>query len=98
MMDAPVIMVDEFQRWGGPAPRPFHYGSSHLTVDGESDEHLAALHAFALRIGLRRSWFQDKNVPHYDVTESMRRRALVAGAIFVSAADQARARIDRRSN
>ncbi len=53
---------------------------SHLTVGPYDDIH--ELHAFAARIGLRRSWFQDKPWPrsHYDVTESKRRQAIAAGA------------------
>jgi hypothetical protein len=48
--------------------------------------HLAAdtldeLHSFASRLGLRKSWFQSKGYPHYDVTVSVRERALKMGAI-----------------
>ncbi|KKM64358.1 hypothetical protein LCGC14_1502180 [marine sediment metagenome] len=38
------------------------------------------LHAMADKIGLKRSWFQPKSVPHYDLTENMRRKAVKAGA------------------
>lgn len=57
---------------------------SHLTVGPEDD--IAELHAFALRIGLRRSWFQDKPWPlaHYDVTESKRQAAIRAGAVPIA--------------
>jgi Protein of unknown function (DUF4031) len=57
---------------------------SHLSADTKDE-----LHAFAARIGLRRSWFQDKPNPftgapgvhwHDDVTDSKRRAALAAGA------------------
>lgn len=53
----------------------------------------AELHAFAARIGLRRSWFQPGRTSpgpvakpwppgdHYDVTEGKRRQAIAAGAI-----------------
>jgi len=48
----------------------------HLYADG-ADE----LHAFAVAIGLNRSWFQDRpRFPHYDLTERMRARAVAAGA------------------
>jgi hypothetical protein len=50
----------------------------HLTADA-TDE----LHAFAARIGMRRSWFQPGSRDHYDVTEGMRRRAVLAGAVEV---------------
>ena len=44
-------------------------------------ESLPELHRFAQKIGLKRSWFQDKaSYPHYDVTDSMRNRALRMGA------------------
>ena len=48
----------------------------HLVADS-TDE----LHAFADRLGLRRSWFQCENYPHYDVTMSVRMKALMLGAL-----------------
>lgn len=40
------------------------------------------LHALAKRIGLKRAWFQDKGLfHHYDLTPSVRAKALIAGAI-----------------
>ena len=49
----------------------------HLVADS-SDE----LHAFAKKLGLRKSWFQTKSVyPHYDVNMNMRSKALLLGAI-----------------
>ncbi|WP_122720738.1 DUF4031 domain-containing protein, partial [Pseudomonas viridiflava] len=48
----------------------------HLVADS-----LDELHAFAARLGLRRSWFQSKTYyPHYDVTMAVRTRALALGA------------------
>jgi len=45
-------------------------------------ESLSELHAFAGRLGLQRSWFQDKaSYPHYDVTTEVRERALRQGAL-----------------
>ncbi len=68
---------------------------SHLFADTQDE-----LHAFAARLGLRRSWFQDpvkvgkpfKARPgsraaenwHYDVTESKRAAAVSLGAVEVS--------------
>ena len=49
---------------------------SHLWADD-----VEALHAFAKSIGLRRVWFQDKSLPHYDVSDSKRDQAILAGAI-----------------
>lgn len=51
----------------------------HLFTDGQIDE----LHALASSIGMRRAWFQDKHVPHYDLTAARRRAAVEAGAIEV---------------
>ena len=50
---------------------------SHLTADTRDE-----LHEFAARIGLRRSWFQDKGDGrwHYDVTDPKREQAIAAGA------------------
>ncbi len=48
----------------------------HLVADS-----LDELHQFASNLGLRRSWFQDKaSYPHYDVTTTVRARALKLGA------------------
>jgi hypothetical protein len=48
-------------------------------------ESLPELHAFAARIGLKHSWFQRKpgKLPHYDLTDNMRAKAIAAGAIEV---------------
>lgn len=53
---------------------------SHLMAD-TTDE----LHAFAARLGLRRSWIQHEGKPteHYDVTDSKRDQALALGAVPV---------------
>jgi hypothetical protein len=53
---------------------------SHLQADS-ADE----LHAFALKLGLKREWFQAKagrpELDHYDVTEAKRLQALELGAL-----------------
>lgn len=68
--------VDELRRWGA-----WKWGDScHLTADS-----LAELHAFAMRIGMRRSWFQDTRYPHYDLTAARRARAIRCGAIETTA-------------
>jgi len=89
-----MIMVDELvvhpNAWG-----PFRGGSCHLTTDGSIEE----LHAFAKRLGMRRSWFQEHPVtPHYDLVPARRSRALVLGAVYVPAREQARRRRERRSD
>ncbi len=48
----------------------------HLIADTDEE-----LHALAARIGLKRSWFQDKSFPHYDLTSSRRKAAIRAGAL-----------------
>lgn len=53
---------------------------SHLTADTETE-----LHEFAESIGLKRAWFQESSTRpeahHYDVTDSKRDAAILAGAI-----------------
>lgn len=49
----------------------------HLVADS-----LEELHTFAKALGLRRTWFQaEASYPHYDVTVSVRARALHMGAL-----------------
>ena len=86
-----MIMVDELVKWSH-AKHPFLDGSCHLTCDGPLEE----LHECAGKIGLRRAWFQSHSRhPHYDLTPARRAAALVAGAVFVPAKEQARRRLDR---
>lgn len=55
--------------------------SCHLLADT-----LDELHAFAKKIGLKRSWFQNGSAPHYDLTASRRSEAVRAGAIELTRA------------
>lgn len=66
-------MVDRKKRIGRAGPLWCHMIADTL------DE----LHAMAVRIGLRREWFQsDNSVPHYDIgTTSRRIEAVAAGAV-----------------
>ncbi len=41
------------------------------------------LHEMADKIGVNRKWFQQKNLPHYDISKSKRKLALENGAIEV---------------
>ena len=50
----------------------------HMFTDANIDE----LHAFAERIGMKREWFQDKRIPHYDLMPT-RRLAVACGAVEV---------------
>jgi hypothetical protein len=87
-----TVYVDEFRRWAPTKLRTFAAGSSHMTADT-----LDELHALAEKIGLRREWFQPHPLaPHYDLTERRRGAALLAGAVFVPAKEQARKRIEAR--
>lgn len=46
------------------------------------------LHAFAARLGLRRSWFQGSSTyPHYDLTASKRAQAVGDGAVEIEAGE-----------
>jgi hypothetical protein len=67
---------------------------SHLMVGPDDD--IAELHAFAAKIGLRKSWFQAKGWPrdHYDVTDSKREAAIAAGAVAIPWRDAARMRTE----
>lgn len=60
----------------------------HMTADS-----LEELHNMAALIGMKRSWFQDTTVPHYDLVFSRRQKALELGAIFKPAKQQARERL-----
>lgn len=42
------------------------------------------LHEMARAIGMSRAWFQDKDIPHYDVSMSKRAMAVARGAIEVT--------------
>jgi hypothetical protein len=65
--------------WG-----PYRKGSCHLTADTDEE-----LHVFALRIGMRRAWFQEHRVMnHYDLTGSKRAEAVAAGAVEMSFREQ----------
>ena len=94
-----TVMVDQLVAW----PVAAKAGARHVFGNGRQSCHLTAdsldeLHAFALRIGLKRAWFQDHpSAPHYDLTPSRRAKALAAGAVFVSSRDQARARLRARA-
>jgi hypothetical protein len=45
-----------------------------------SDKSIDELMEFALKIGLKKEWFQDKSTPHFDVAPSIKRKALSIGA------------------
>ncbi len=77
------VYVDELQVWPN-ARGIFLAGSCHMAADT-----LEELHAMALKIGMRRSWFQPGRGrhPHYDLVKSRRDRAVALGAKEVSGRD-----------
>jgi hypothetical protein len=69
------VYVDEVMNHGGSAT--FRWKDScHMYADT-----LDELHAFAKSIGLKRAWFQDKRLPHYDLNVGRHRAALAKGAV-----------------
>ena len=42
------------------------------------------LHQFAKCLYLKRNWFQNKTLPHYDLTSGKRKLAIAKGAIAIS--------------
>lgn len=65
-----------------------------FTVNGKqwchmaTDSDISELHEMARKIGLKRSWFQNKrgrNQPHYDLRPSKRMLAIKNGAVSVDA-------------
>jgi hypothetical protein len=90
-----TIYVDELQSYAQRAQpgaeRYFGNGkqSCHMFTDGDIEE----LHQFAVRIGMRRTWFQQKSMSylsHYDLVPSKRRIAVALGAVEIAALDFAR--------
>ncbi len=70
------VYVDPLLSHGGSAT--FRWKEScHMYADT-----LDELHEMAARIGMRRSWFQNKpSLPHYDLTINRRIMAIKAGAV-----------------
>src|SRR5208283_3016143 len=71
---------------------PWHgFVMCHMTADSETE-----LHAFAKKLGLKRSWHQVKQEnqncyhSHYDVCLSKRKKAVKLGAIEIDARDKIR--------
>jgi len=68
----------------------------HLTADTE-----AQLRGFAKRLGLKRIWFQNNTIPHYDLTRNKRQQAIRMGAIEIDRkqmAERIRKHRKRRTN
>ena len=58
---------------------------SHMLADS-TDE----LHDMANKIGLKREWFQQKSVPHYDLCQAKRKLAVEHGAKEITRTPQKR--------
>ncbi len=69
-----TVYVDELRVTARTPKWPFTM-SAHLLADDVAD-----LHEFALRLGLKRAWFQSGSTPHYDLTASRHKLALELGA------------------
>lgn len=79
-----AVYVDQLAEWGWII-RGRKTSSCHMFTD---EEDLTSLHEVAQRIGMKRSWFQDKKAaPHYDLTPARRAEAIKHGAIEVGRAE-----------
>lgn len=82
------VYVDELRNWGSQTRGP----TSHLTADSVKE-----LHAFAREHRIpQRLHHRGSRVPHYDLGPLWRRWALLHGASFVPAKEQARRRASAR--
>ncbi len=93
-----TVYIDEARPWAA-----YHRPDGSLVRQGHRWCHLwaddpAELHAFAARLGLLRSWFQDRpSLPHYDLMgERMRSKAVALGAVPMSSGEFARWMLERR--
>lgn len=76
-----AVYVDQLAPWGWVL-RGRKVLSCHMFTDSAD---LEELHAVALRIGMKRAWFQSHRIaPHYDLTPSRRMTAVELGVIEVS--------------
>jgi hypothetical protein len=66
-----AVYVDALRDYGWR-----HGPSCHLIADSVEE-----LIEFALAMGLRREWFQEKSSPHFDITAGGRVQAVAMGAI-----------------
>ncbi len=74
-----MIYVDPLIKWSCGIGRGITRGKTcHLFSDD-----VDALHEFAASIGLKREWFQDEDLPHYDLFPSKRDLAVRKGAVEV---------------
>ena len=84
-----TVYVDAARHKTGPRGRVKY---CHLTADSVEE-----LHAFALKIGVKRCWFEvsRRGVPHYDLNEKMRSTALENGARCLTSLSSVREKVQR---
>jgi hypothetical protein len=75
-----AILIDSFFNAARGPIRYWLRQCGHLVSDTSIEE----LHRFAEGMGLRREWFQEKSIPHYDLTGEAYDLALKRGAQLVS--------------
>ena len=71
-----MIYVDALRSCGAP----WRGGVACHLVSDESEEELLS---FAAALGIPRWWFQHGSIPHFDLSPSLRARAIELGAIAV---------------
>src|SRR5262249_20040206 len=59
-----AILIDSFYNETRGPVRYWRRQCGHMVSDASLEE----LHQFAESLGLRREWFQEKSIPHYDLT------------------------------
>lgn len=78
----PVYVDDMYLSKMGEFKRgPHVYKMSHMIADTDEE-----LHAMADKIGVQRKWFQKPGTAgrHYDITMTMRTKAVAAGAVEIT--------------
>jgi len=86
-----AVYIDPLVRCRKSAEWPWEL-SCHLFADTPDELHEFAERVglsrgwFAERVGLSRGWFQSAagQMPHYDLTKAMRRKAIAGGAVQVT--------------
>jgi len=87
-----VIYVDELKKC---QPRDERDGGrwrwkNYCHLFSDADDHHVELHVFAIKLKLKRDYFQDlKGFPHYDLTATKRRLAVKLGAVPISSREMA---------
>jgi hypothetical protein len=71
-----MIYVDQCQSYPSSICLKCSIEWCHMWADSVSE-----LHEMAIKLGLKKSWFQDKRIlPHYDLTPNKRTKAIKLGA------------------